>query len=101
MWKFSKSDIDYQKLDDQRDEFIVNVQKAGKEVEEVLDDYLNKILRRNDGFLAKAVSRESEKLTRDFEELFSTDKKSSVPEYFHSSLSSSKRYILLLSQEAA
>jgi len=79
MWKFSKSDIDYQKLDDQRDEFIVNVQKAGKEVEDVLDDYLNKILRRNDGFLAKAVSRESEKLTRDFEELFNTDKKSSVP----------------------
>ena len=26
MWKFSRNEIDYQKLDDQREEFIVNVQ---------------------------------------------------------------------------
>jgi len=79
MWKFSKNEIDYQKLDDQRDEFIVNVEKAGKEVEDILEEYINKLLRRNDGFLAKAVNRESEKLVNDFQELFNTDKKSSVP----------------------
>ena len=79
MWKFSKNEIDYQKLDDQRDEFIVNVEKAGKEVEDILEEYINKLLRRNDGFLAKAVGRESERLVNDFQELFNTDKKSSVP----------------------
>ena len=46
MWKFSRNEIDYQKLDDQREEFIVNVQKAGKDVEDILEDYLSKLLKR-------------------------------------------------------
>ena len=79
MWKFSRNEIDYQKLDDQREEFIVNVQKAGKDVEDILEDYLSKLLKRKDGFLAKAVGRESERLVSEFQELFNTDKKSSIP----------------------
>ena len=47
MWKYSKNEIDYQKLDDHRDEFISNVEKAGKEVEEILDDYITNLLKRN------------------------------------------------------
>ena len=45
-------------------------------LQDILEEYINKLLRRNDGFLAKAVNRESEKLVNDFQELFNTDKKS-------------------------
>lgn len=79
MWKYSKNEIDYQKLDDQRDEFISSVEKAGKEVEEILDDYITNLLKRKDGYLAKAITRESEKLNSDISELFNVDNKKSVP----------------------
>jgi hypothetical protein len=79
MWKYSKNEIDYQKLDDHRDEFISNVEKAGKEVEEILDEYITNLLKRKDGYLAKAITRESDKLNSDISELFNIDNKTSVP----------------------
>ena len=80
MWKYSNNEVDYQKLDSQREDFISQVEKAGKEVEEILDDYITNLLKRKDGFLAKAITRESEKLSTDISQLFNSDNKSSVPE---------------------
>lgn len=79
MWKYSNNEVDYQKLDSQREDFISQVEKAGKEVEEILDDYITNLLKRKDGFLAKAITRESEKLSTDISQLFNSDNKSSVP----------------------
>ena len=79
VWKFSRTEIDYQKLDDQRTEYIQNVEKLGKDIESELKSQLDNILNSKNGTLSKAVSRESDRLTNDVQELFNSDKKSSVP----------------------
>ena len=75
VWKFSRTEIDYQKLDDQRTEYIQNVEKLGKDIESELKSQLDNILNSKNGTLSKAVSRESDRLTNDVQELFNSDKK--------------------------
>jgi len=79
IWKFSRTEIDYQKLDDQRIEYIQNVEQLGKDLESELADQLDSIINSKNGSLTQAVSRESDKLTTNVQELFNSDKKSSVP----------------------
>ena len=60
-------------------EYIQNVEKLGKDIESELKSQLDNILNSKNGTLSKAVSRESDRLTNDVQELFNSDKKSSVP----------------------
>ena len=70
VWKFSRTEIDYQKLDDQRTEYIQKVEKLGKDIESELAAQLDNIINSKDGSLTLAVSRESDKLTNNVQELF-------------------------------
>lgn len=79
VWKFSRTEIDYQKLDDQRIEYINNVEQLGKNLEAEIAKQLDSIVNSKNGSLTQAVTRESDKLTNNVQELFNSDKKSSVP----------------------
>ena len=79
VWKFSRTEIDYQKLDDQRIEYINNVEQLGKNLESEIAKQLDSIVNSKNGSLTQAVTRESDKLTNNVQELFNSDKKSSVP----------------------
>jgi hypothetical protein len=79
VWKISKVEVDYQKLEDQREKIITTFETASKNAENNLSDLTDKLLKGKNGRLAVAVDRESKNLENQLTQLFETDNKKSVP----------------------
>tara|TARA_B100000287_G_scaffold166376_1_gene156924 strand:- start:756 stop:2021 length:1266 start_codon:yes stop_codon:yes gene_type:complete len=79
IWKIQSVEVDYQKLDDQREKIVNSFQNASKSAESNLSDLTDKLLKGKNGRLALAVDREAKNLEKQLSQLFESDNKKSVP----------------------
>jgi len=79
IWKIQSVEVDYQKLDDQREKIVESFTSASKNAEVNLSDLTDKLLKGKNGRLALAVDREAKNLEKQIAQLFETDNKKSVP----------------------
>ena len=79
VWKISNVEVDYQKLEDQREKILRTFEAASKNAEINLSELTDKLLKGKNGRLALAVDRESKNLENQLSQLFATDNKKSVP----------------------
>lgn len=79
VWRISKVDIDYQKLDVQREKLVSSFESLAKDAETNLTDMADDLLKGRNGKLAKAVSRETNTMIKEVKGLFESDSKKSVP----------------------
>ncbi len=79
IWKIQSVEVDYQKLDDQREKIVNSFQNASKSAESNLSDLTDKLLKGKNGRLALAVDREAKNLEKQLSQLFESDNKQSVP----------------------
>ncbi len=79
VWKFSSSEIDHQRISEQREILISSIEKAAKETEQMLDSYATDLLKGQNGKVARAFTREQEKLTRQVKSLINPNDSTSVP----------------------
>ena len=79
IWKIQSVEVDYQKLDDQREKIVNSFQNASKSAENNLSDLTDKLLKGKNGRLALAVDREAKNLEKQLSQLFESDNKKSVP----------------------
>jgi len=79
MWKIQSVEVDYQKLDDQREKIVKSFELASKNAESNLSDLTDKLLKGKNGRLALAVDREAKNLEKQMGQLFESDNKKSVP----------------------
>ena len=59
IWKIQSVEVDYQKLDDQREKIVKSFESASKNAESNLSDLTDKLLKGKNGRLALAVDREA------------------------------------------
>ena len=78
IWKIQSVEVDYQKLDDQREKIVKSFESASKNAESNLSDLTDKLLKGKNGRLALAVDREA-KFRETMGKLFESDNKKSVP----------------------
>ena len=79
IWKIQSVEVDYQKLDDQREKIVKSFESASKNAESNLSDLTDKLLKGKNGRLALAVDREAKNLEKQLGQLFESDNKKSVP----------------------
>ncbi len=79
IWKIQSVEVDYQKLDDQREKIVKSFDTASKNAESNLSDLTDKLLKGKNGRLALAVDREAKNLEKQLGQLFESDNKKSVP----------------------
>ena len=79
VWKISNVEVDYQKLEDQREKIVTTFENASKSAETNLSELTDKLLKGKNGRLALAVDREAKNLEGQLTKLFTTDNKKSVP----------------------
>ena len=79
IWKIQSVEVDYQKLDDQREKIVNSFQNASKSAESNLSELTDKLLKGKNGRLALAVDREAKNLEKQLSQLFESDNKKSVP----------------------
>ena len=79
IWKIQSVEVDYQKLDDQREKIVKSFELASKNAESNLSDLTDKLLKGKNGRLALAVDREAKNLEKQMGQLFESDNKKSVP----------------------
>ena len=79
IWKIQSVEVDYQKLDDQREKIVKSFEIASKSAESNLSDLTDRLLKGKNGRLALAVDREAKNLEKQIGQLFESDNKVSVP----------------------
>ncbi|MEL0255814.1 MAG: hypothetical protein VW930_07715, partial [Burkholderiaceae bacterium] len=79
IWKIQSVEVDYQKLDDQREKIVSTFETASKSAQNNLSELTDKLLKGKNGRLALAVDREAKNLEKQLSMLFESNNKASVP----------------------
>jgi len=79
IWKIQSVEVDYQKLDDQREKIVSTFETASKSAQNNLSELTDKLLKGKNGRLALAVDREAKNLEKQLSMLFESNNKTSVP----------------------
>ncbi len=79
IWKIQSVEVDYQKLDDQREKIVSTFETASKNAQNNLSELTDKLLKGKNGRLALAVDREAKNLEKQLSMLFESNNKASVP----------------------